>query len=52
MLDVQGLCYGPNYEKLKSMCENLGALFSSDIGGKQVCKDILDFKMLVSSRAT
>jgi len=43
---------GPDYEKLKSTCDNLGAVYSSDVGGKQLYEMILDYKMLVSSRAT
>jgi len=34
------------------MCDNLGAAYSSDVDGKQLCKEILDCTMLVSSRAT
>jgi len=39
-------------EKLKYMCDNLGAVYSSDVDGKQFNQKILDCKMLVSSRAT
>jgi len=42
----------PDYEKLKSTCDNLGAVYSSDVGGKQLNEKILDCKMLVSSCAT
>jgi len=38
--------------KTKTMCENLGVAYSSDIDGKQLCEEIQDCKMLVSSRAT
>jgi len=31
LLIVQCLCCGVNCEKLKSLCENLGAVFSSDV---------------------
>jgi len=51
-LDVQGLCYGPDIEKIKFMCENLRAVCSSDVGGKQFYEEIHDCKMLASSRAT
>jgi len=32
------------------MCENLGAVYSSDVDGKQLYEEILDRKMLLSSR--
>jgi len=47
LIDLQG----SDCEKLKSMCENLGAAYSSDVDGKQLYEEILDCKMLVSSRA-
>jgi len=34
------------------MCENLGAVYSSDVNGKQLYEEILDCKMLVSRRAS
>jgi len=45
-------CYGPDCEKLKSMCDNLGAVYSLDVDGKQLYVNILDYKILVSNRAT
>jgi len=39
-------------EKLKSTCDNLGAVYSSDVDGKQLYEKNLDFKMLVSSGVT
>jgi len=42
----------PDCEKLKSTFDNLGAVHSSDVDGKQLYQNILDCKMLVSSRAT
>ena len=42
----------PDCEKLKSTFDNLGAVHSSDVDGKQLYQKILDCKMLVSSRAT
>jgi len=41
LLDVQGLCHGPDCEKLKYMCENLGAVYSSDVDDKQLYEEIL-----------
>jgi len=44
--------YGPDCEKLKSTCDNLGAEYSSYVDGKQLYENIPDCKMLVASRAT
>jgi len=55
LFDVQGLVKrskSPDCEKLKSTCDNLGAVYSSDVDGKQLHENILDCKMLVSTRAT
>jgi len=46
----KALLKGPNCEKLKCTCDNLAAVYSSDVDGKQLNNKILDFKMLVSSR--
>jgi len=43
---------GPECEKLKSACDNLGAVYSSDVDGKQLYEKSLDCKMLVSSDVT
>jgi len=43
---------GPDCEKLKSTCDNLGAVYSSDVNGKKLHEKILDCKMLLSRRAT
>jgi len=40
----KALWKGPDCEKLKSMCENLGAVYSSDVDGKQLYEKILDCK--------
>jgi len=34
------------------MCDNLRAVYSSDVDGKQLYENILDCKMRISSRAT
>ena len=52
LLDFQSFCCGPKLsdcEQSESMCENLGAVYSSDIDGKQLYDDIIDCKMLISS---
>jgi len=45
----KALWKGPDCEKLKSTCDNLGAVRSSDVDGKQLYEKSLDYKMLVSS---
>jgi len=40
---------GPDCEQLKSTCDNLGAVSSSDVDGKQLYEKSLDCKMVVSS---
>ena len=42
---------GPDCEKLTSKCDNLGAVYSSDVDDKQLYEKVLDSKMLVSGRA-
>jgi len=51
-LDVPDLCYNPYCEKLKSMCENLGAVYSSHVNGKRLYERILDCKVLILRCAT
>jgi len=43
---------GPDCEKLKSTCDILGAVYSSDVDGKQLYEKSRDYKMLVSSGVT
>jgi len=42
----------PDGANLKSICDNLGAVHSRDVDGKQLDEKIVDCKMLVSSRVT
>jgi len=44
-------CYGADSNDLKTKCENLGELYSSDVDGQQLYEEILDCRMLLSSRA-
>jgi len=48
----KALCKGLDCEKLKSTCDNLEAVYSSEVDGKQLDEKILDCKMLVSGPAT
>jgi len=48
----KALWKGPYCEKLKSTCDNLEAVSSSDVDGKQLYEKSLDCKMLVSSGVT
>jgi len=43
---------GPDCEKLKSTCDNLGAACSSDVDGKRIYAKSADRKILVSSGVT
>ena len=43
---------GPDCEKLKSTCDNLGVVYSSGVDGKQLYEKSLDCKILVSSVVT
>ena len=43
---------GPDCEKLKSTCDNLGVVYRSDVDDKQLCEMSLACKMLVSSGVT
>jgi len=49
---ASALWKGPDCEKLKSTCDNLGVVYSSDINGKQLYEKRLDCTMLVSSGVT
>ncbi|XP_013793818.1 uncharacterized protein LOC106477840 [Limulus polyphemus] len=51
LIDVEGLCYGADSKDLKKKCENLGELYNSDADGQQLYEEILDCRMLLSSRA-
>ncbi|XP_022237284.1 uncharacterized protein LOC106478051 [Limulus polyphemus] len=51
LLDVEGLCYGVDSNDLKKKCENFGELYSSDVDRQQLYEEILDCRMLLSSRA-
>jgi len=48
----KALWKGPDCEKIKSTCDTLGAVYSSDVDGKQLYEKSLDCTMLVSIRAT
>jgi len=48
----KALWKGPDFETLKSTSNNLGAVYSSDIDGKQLYEKTVYCKILVSSRAT
>jgi len=45
LFDVQTLCCNPDCDKLKSMFENKGVSYSSDVEGKQLYEEILHCKM-------
>ena len=51
LLDVEGLCHDADGNDLKKKCEHLGELYSSDVDGQQLYEEILECRMLLSSRA-
>ena len=50
LLGFQRLCYSRDYRNLDSLCDNLASVYSDDLGGKQFYGEIIDCKMLISSR--
>ena len=50
LLDVQRLCYSRDCGNLESLCDNLASVYRYDLDGKQLCREIIDCKMLISSR--
>ena len=51
-LDVQRLCYSRDCGNLESLCDNFASVYSDDLGGKQLYGEIIDCKMLISSRTS
>lgn len=56
LLDVEGLCYPDNASSnetidLRNRCMNLGEFYSCDVDGHQLYEEILDCRMLMSSRS-
>lgn len=51
LLDVERLCYDADSNNLKMKCENLSDFYSCDIDGQQLYEEILDCRILLSSRA-
>ena len=50
LLDVQRICYSRDCENLESLCGNLASVYSDDLDGNQLYGQIIDCKMLISSR--
>ena len=50
LLDVQRLCHSCDYGNLESLCDNLASVYSDKLDGKQLYGEIIDSKMLISSR--
>ena len=50
MLDVERLCYSRDCGNLESLCDNLASAYSDNLDGKQLYGEIIDYKMLISSR--
>ena len=52
LLDVQKLCYCRDCGSLESLFDNLASVYSDDLDGKQLYGEIIDCKMLISSRTS
>ena len=50
LLDVEGLCFKAEIIYLKERCENFGEAYSCDVDGQELYEEILDFRMLLTSR--
>ena len=50
LLDVQKLCYSRDCGNLESLCDNLASVHSDNLDGKQLYGEIIDCKILISSR--
>ena len=50
LLDVQRLCYSRDCGNLESLCDNLASVYSDDLDGNHLYGEIIDCKMLISSR--
>ncbi|GBN05451.1 hypothetical protein AVEN_162551-1 [Araneus ventricosus] len=50
LLNVEELCYGHNADVLLENCKNLGDFYSRDFNGLELHDEILDCRMLLSSR--
>ena len=50
LLDLQRLYYSCDCGNLESLCNNLASVYSDDLDGKQLYGEIIDWKLLISSR--
>ena len=50
LLDIQRICYSRDCENLESLCDNLASVYSDDLDSNQLYEEIIDCKMLISSR--
>ena len=50
LLDIQRICYSRDCENLESLCDNLASVYSDDLDSNQLYGEIIDCKMLISSR--
>lgn len=50
LLDVEGLCTGISRDILKTKCENFGQTYNRDVDGEQLYEEILDFRIMISTR--
>ncbi|XP_067122626.1 uncharacterized protein [Centruroides vittatus] len=51
LLDIKTLCYGTDdCDDLKKKCKEFGDFYGCDVNGKQLYEEILDVRMLISTR--
>ena len=50
LLDVDGLCHDPDRDDLRKKCNILGEFYSCDVDRQQLYEEIIDCRMLLSSR--
>ena len=50
LLDVEGLCFNTDINHLKDQFKKFGEVYSSDVDGRELYKEILDCRMLLTSR--
>ena len=50
LLDVEGLCFTTEINHLKDQLKKFGEVYSSDVDGRELYEEILDCRMLLTSR--
>ena len=50
LLDVEGLCFNTEINHLKDQFKKFGEVYSSDVDGRELYEEILDCRILLTSR--